>query len=50
MITLVGQLFKFMWVYQKFWMAPLIFIIIGLGSLLMVAKTSVITPFLYAIF
>lgn len=50
MISLLGQLIKFMRVYKKFWMAPIIFGLIALGGLLIVAQSTAIAPFIYAIF
>ena len=50
MLSLIGQLIKFMRVYRKFWMAPLIFGLIALGGLLIAAQNTAIAPFIYAIF
>lgn len=50
MISLVSQIFKFMRVYRKFWMAPIILGLIALGGLLIAAQSTAITPFIYAIF
>lgn len=50
MLTLVSQLFKFMRVYRKYWLAPVIFGLLGLGALLIAAQGSAIAPFIYAIF
>lgn len=50
MIYLFGQLIKFMRVYKKFWMAPIIFGLIALGGLLIAAQSTAIAPFIYAIF
>ena len=50
MISLFGQLIKFMRVYKKFWMAPIIFGLIALGGLLIAAQSTAIAPFIYAIF
>ena len=50
MLSLVGQLFRFMRVYRKFWMAPIILGLLALGGLLIVAQSSAIGPFIYAIF
>ncbi len=36
--------------YRKFWMAPLILGLLALGVLLIAAKSSASTPFIYAIF
>ncbi len=50
MLSIFGQLIKFMRVYKKFWMAPLIFGLIALGGLLIAAQSTAIAPFIYAIF
>ena len=50
MLSIFGQLIKFMRVYKKFWMAPLILGLIALGGLLIAAQSSAIAPFIYAIF
>ena len=49
MLSLFGQLIKFMRVYKKFWMAPIILGLIALGGLLIAAQSSAIAPFIYAI-
>lgn len=50
MLNLFGQLFKFMRVYRKFWLAPVIFGLLILGFLLIAAQSTAIAPFIYAIF
>jgi hypothetical protein len=50
MFSLVGQIFKFMRVYRKFWLAPLLLGTIALGALLVLAQGSAIAPFIYALF
>lgn len=50
MFSLLGQLFKFMRVYRKFWMAPVILGLLLLGVLLIAAQSTAIAPFIYAIF
>lgn len=50
MLSVLGQLFKFMRVYQKFWMAPIILGLLLLGGLLIAAQSTAIAPFIYAIF
>lgn len=50
MLSVLSQLIKFMRVYKKFWMAPLIFGLIALGGLLIAAQSTAIAPFIYAIF
>ena len=50
MISTLGQLFKFMTVYRKFWLAPVIIGLVALGGLLVLAQSTAITPFIYAKF
>ncbi len=50
MLDLLSQLFKFMKVYRKFWLAPVIIGLIVLGGLLVAAQTTVFAPLIYALF
>ena len=50
MLSVFGQLIKFMRVYKKFWMAPIILGLIALGGLLIATQSTAIAPFIYAIF
>lgn len=50
MLSVLAQLFKFMRVYRKFWLAPIILGLMALGGLLIAAQSTAIAPFIYAIF
>ncbi len=50
MLSVLMQLLKFMKVYRKYWLAPIIFGLIALGGLLVLAQGSAVAPFIYAIF
>jgi hypothetical protein len=50
MLSVLVQLVKFMRVYKKFWMAPVIVGLLLLGGLLIAAQSTAIAPFIYAIF
>lgn len=50
MLDTLKQLIKFMQVHRKFWLAPIVLGLLLLGGLLVLAQSSSITPFLYAIF
>jgi hypothetical protein len=50
MIDFVKDLWMFMRVRKKFWMAPIIVIMVLLGALLVLAKGSAIAPFIYTLF
>jgi hypothetical protein len=50
MLSVMWQLVRFMAVYRKFWLAPIMICLILLGVLLIIAQGSALSPFLYAIF
>lgn len=50
MIELLKQIAKFMAVYRKFWLIPIIIGLLILGSVLVLAEGSMLAPFVYAIF
>ena len=50
MVEALGQLFKFMRVHKKLWMAPIILGLLALGGLLVLVEGSAVAPLLYAIF
>ena len=50
MLSLTKQIFKFMRVYRKFWMAPIVLGLIGIGGLLVLLESSAFSPFIYALF
>ncbi len=50
MLDLLTQILKFMKVYRKFWLAPVMFGLIALGVLLVAVQSSVFAPLIYALF
>lgn len=50
MLSTLSQLFKFMRVYRKFWLMPVLLGLIALGGLLIAVQSTAIAPFIYAIF
>ena len=50
MISLVKELWRFMRVRKKFWMLPILLSMFILGGLIVLAKGSVIAPFIYTLF
>lgn len=50
MLSVIVQIFRFMRVYRKFWMAPILLGIIALGGVLVLAEGSALAPFIYSIF
>ncbi|MBT8099845.1 MAG: hypothetical protein KJO82_08845 [Gammaproteobacteria bacterium] len=50
MIEFLGDLWAFMRERKKFWLAPLIFVMLILGGLIILAEGSAIAPFIYTLF
>ncbi len=50
MIDFLKEMWLFLRVRKKLWLAPLIVIMIMLGGLLIFVEGSVIAPFIYSIF
>ena len=49
-MNLAAELFAYMRARRKFWLLPLILVLLVFGGLLILAKGSVIAPFIYTIF
>ncbi|EBA04930.1 MAG: DUF5989 family protein [Paracoccaceae bacterium] len=47
---IIAELWAFLRVRKKLWLAPIIFIMLVLGGLLILAQGSVIAPFIYTLF
>jgi hypothetical protein len=50
MIDLFRDLFAFMRERKKYWLAPVVIVLLILGALIVFAQGSAIAPFIYAIF
>lgn len=50
MLDIFQDLWGFMKERKKFWLAPIILILIGLGGLLVFAQGSAVAPFIYTLF
>lgn len=50
MLELIKDLWLYMRARKKFWMAPLIIIMLLLGGLLIFAQGSSLAPFIYTLF
>lgn len=49
-MSLIKELWAFMRVRKKWWLAPIIIVILLVGSLLVFAQGSALAPFIYTIF
>lgn len=50
MIEFLTDLWDFMRVRKKFWLAPIIIVLLLLGTLLVFAQGSAMAPFIYTLF
>lgn len=50
MIDLLKDLWDFMRIRKKFWLAPIVIVMVLLGGLLVIAQGSAIAPFIYTLF
>lgn len=50
MLDLLQDLWAFMKVRKKFWLMPVIIILVLLGGLLIFAQGSAVAPFIYTLF
>jgi hydrogenase/urease accessory protein HupE len=49
-MAFIIELWSFLKARKKLWLAPIIFIIVLIGGLLMLAEGSIIAPFIYTLF
>ncbi len=49
-MELLRELWAFMRMRKKWWLLPLILVLLGVGALLAFAQGSVLAPFIYTVF
>ena len=49
-MELVKELWEFLRVRKKLWLAPIIMVLLILGGLLILSQGSVVAPFIYTLF
>ena len=49
-MVFIAEIWSFLKARKKFWLLPLIFMMLLLGGLLVLAKGSAIAPFIYTLF
>jgi uncharacterized protein DUF5989 len=47
---IIKELWRFMLARKKFWLVPVMIIMVVLGGLLVVAQGSAVAPFIYTLF
>jgi len=46
----IAELWRFMWSRKKFWLFPVVIMLVLLGTLVVLSQGSAIAPFIYTIF
>jgi hypothetical protein len=49
-MSFLSEIWSYMKVRKKFWLAPLVLIMVIFGGLIILAKGSAVAPFIYTIF
>jgi hypothetical protein len=47
---LIKELWQFLRIRKKLWLAPIIFFLVALGALMIFAQGSLVAPFIYTVF
>lgn len=50
MLDLIQDLWAFLRVRKKFWLAPIIIVLLLLGALIVLSQGSAVAPFIYTLF
>jgi hypothetical protein len=50
MLELIKDLWEFLKVRKKFWLAPIILVLLLLGGLIVLSQGSAVAPFIYTLF
>ena len=50
MVEFLGELWVFMKERKKFWLLPIVMVLLLFGSLLVLTQGSVVAPFIYTLF
>ena len=50
MIEIIKEIWEFLKIRKKLWLAPIIVVSLILGGLLILAEGSVVAPFIYTLF
>jgi hypothetical protein len=49
-LSVISELWQFLRVRKKWWLAPILFFLLLLGGLIILTQGSALAPFIYAIF
>ncbi len=49
-VSVLGELFRFLWARKLWWIIPMIIALVGLILLIILGSTGVLSPFIYSLF
>ena len=49
-MSIIAELWAFMRVRKKFWLAPILIMLVVFGGLIILAQGSAVAPFIYTLF
>ena len=49
-LGIVGELLSFYWGNKRWWMLPIVIVLLVFGVLLILAQSSAVAPFIYTLF
>ena len=49
-VSLLGEFWMFMRMQKKWWLGPLVFVLVLMGILIILTEGSALAPFIYALF
>jgi hypothetical protein len=50
MISILNELWTFLRVRKKYWLAPIVLVLVVFGGLIILAQGSAVAPFIYTLF
>lgn len=50
MLELIADLWAYLRVRKKYWLAPIVVVLLVLGALIVLAQGSAVAPFIYTLF
>lgn len=49
-VRILGEFWRFLRIRKKFWLAPIVLVLVLLGLLIVTTQGSALAPFIYALF
>lgn len=48
--SIISEFWEFIKVRKRYWLFPIVMVLVFLGALIVISETSVVAPFIYALF